>query len=188
MCELWDTHKRANDNKTLLEQLDYHHKLQSQLDWRQANQSDPKTRVAYTGSGRPTAAIISDLEALIDHKLYWISCNTLQEALYLLAIINSDTLRELAKPLMNKGQFGARDLHKHLWKLPIPAFDPANADHIAVSDAGAAAEKAAEQQLRTILADNEHASTATVRKELRTWLETSPSGHAVEDAVEKLLI
>ena len=25
---------------------------------------------------------------------------------------------------MPKGQFGARHLHKHLWKLPIPEFDP----------------------------------------------------------------
>ena len=187
MCELWDTHKRVNDNKTLLEQLDYLHKLQSQLDWQQSNQSDPKTRVAYTSSGKPTAAIISDPAAAIENSLYWVSCHTVQEARYLLAVINSDTLRKRVEPLMPKGQFGARHLHKHLWKLPIPRFDPANADHIAVSDAGAAAEEAAQRQLQTILANNEQATTTTVRKELRAWLETSPAGHAVEDAVEKLL-
>ena len=43
---------------------------------------------------------------------------------YLVAVINSDALQEAVKPLMSKGQFGARDLHKHLWKLPIPEFDP----------------------------------------------------------------
>lgn len=187
MCQLWDTHKGVNDNKTLLEQLDYLHKLQSQLEWGQANESDPQTRVAYTSSGRPTAAIINESASLIDYTLFWISCNTEQEALYLLAIINSDALRKQVEPLMPKGQFGARHLQKHLWKLPIPRFDPSNADHIAVSDAGAAAEKAAKRQLKTILTDNEQATVTAIRKELRNWLETSPAGNAVESAVEKLL-
>ena len=187
MCELWDTHKRANDNKTLLEQLDYLHKLQSQLDWRQTNLSDPKTRIAYTSSGRPTAAIVSDSAAVIENSLYWLSCNTVQEARYLLAVINSDALRKRVEPLMPKGQFGARHLHKHLWKLPIPAFDPENADHIAVSDAGATAEKTADRQLQSIIADNEQITVTAIRKELRTWLEASPAGNSVESAVEKLL-
>ena len=187
MCGLWDTHKRANDDKTLLEQLDYLHKLQSQLEWRQANQSDPKVRVAYTTSGRSTAAIISNPEALIDHKLYWISCDTVQEARYLLAIINSDTLRNRVEPLMSKGLFGARDLHKHLWKLPIPHFDPTNDDHLAVSNAGAAAEWAAKRQLDAILDDGNGATTTAIRKRLRAWLETSPEGDSVEGTVEKLL-
>ena len=30
----------------------------------------------------------------------------------------------MVTPLMSKGQFGARDLHKHLWKLPIPGVRP----------------------------------------------------------------
>lgn len=133
--------------KALLQQLDYHQKLSSQLEWQQASQADLKTRVVYTSSSRPTAAIISDPAAVIENSLYWVSCDTEQEALYLLAIINSDALRKRVEPLMPKGQFGARHLHKHLWKLPIPAFDPANADHIEVSEAGAAAEKAAEREL-----------------------------------------
>ena len=37
---------------------------------------------------------------------------------------------------MAKGQFGARHLQKHLWKLPIPEFDPGNLLHITVSEAG----------------------------------------------------
>ncbi len=187
MCELWDQHKGANDKKTLLQQLDYHQKLSSQLEWQQANRTDLKTRVAYTSSGRPTAAIISDPTAVIENSLYWVSCDSEQEALYLLAIINSDALRKRVEPLMPKGQFGARHLHKHLWKLPIPAFDPANADHIEVSEAGAAAEKAAERELKTIIADNEQTTVTAIRKEIRSWLDTSPAGNSVEGAVENLL-
>ncbi len=35
---------------------------------------------------------------------------------------------------MPKGQFGARDLQKHLWKLPIPEFDPDNAVACAIAE------------------------------------------------------
>ncbi len=88
---------------------------------------------------------------------------------------------------MPKGQYGARHLHKHLWKLPIPRFDPVNANHIAVSNAGAAAEVAAKWQLDTILAEDEQASVTAIRKKLRSWLEISTEGKSVEEAVEKLL-
>ena len=42
-----------------------------------------------------------------------------------MTIINSVTLEDEVAPLMSKGQFGARDVHKHLWKIPIPEFDDA---------------------------------------------------------------
>ena len=73
---------------------------------------------------------------LVDSKLYWVTCKNLKEANYLLAIINSDALYEAAQPLMSKGQFGSRDLHKHLWKLPIPEFDPKQKLHVAIAKAG----------------------------------------------------
>ena len=37
-------------------------------------------RVVYTKSGKPTAAIIRDDRALIDHILYWIPCRDGDEA------------------------------------------------------------------------------------------------------------
>ena len=104
-------------------------KLSSQLEW-QSNPADSRIRVVYTKSGEPTAAIIRDDRALIDHLLYWIPCRDGDEANYLLAIINSDTLQEAVQPFMSKGQFGARDLHKHLWKLPIPEYDPGRQLHV----------------------------------------------------------
>ena len=83
-----------------------------------------KCELVYTKAGEPTAALLEGSATLVDHLLYWIPCRTIDEANYLLAIINSDALQEGVRPLMSKGQFGARDLHKHLWKLPIPEFDP----------------------------------------------------------------
>ena len=48
---------------------------------------------------------------------------------------------------MSKGQFGARDLQKHLWKLPIPEFDPSQELHVTIAEAGATAAFAAEKKL-----------------------------------------
>ena len=41
-------------------------------------------------------------DALVDEALYWITCKDMQEAYYLLAIINSDTLYEAVQPLMSQ--------------------------------------------------------------------------------------
>ena len=97
-------------------------KLSSQLAW-QKDPGERPFRVVYTKSGEPTACVLRDGQGLVDHLLYWVACQSVQEASYLLAVINSDALAEAVEPLMPKGQFGPRDLHKHLWKLPIPEFD-----------------------------------------------------------------
>ena len=81
------------------------------------------------------------------HLLYWTSCATIDETYYLIAIINSNTLREMVEPLMSKGQFGARDMHKHLWRLPIPEFDGPDSTHVTVADAGRQAALGVEREL-----------------------------------------
>ena len=187
---MWETNKAPANHLNLLGQINYLHKLSSQLEW-QHNSDERALRVVYTKSGEPTAALLQDCGALVDHLLYWIPCRTIQEANYLLAIINSDVLQEAITPLMSKGQFGARDLHKHLWKLPIPEFDPAQELHFVIAAAGATAQAAAGnrlEELRRLRERQDDKLTVTVaRRELRTWLRTSPEGKAVETAVGRLL-
>ena len=122
VSELWDSNKQPATKLNLLEQLDYQRKLSSQLAWQQDN-GGRTLRVAYTKSGEPTAALIDSARVIVDHLLYWITCLSMDEVNYLLAIVNSTALYDAVAPLMNKGQFGARDLHKQLWKLPIPEYD-----------------------------------------------------------------
>ena len=105
----------------------------------------------------------------------------------MLAIINSDTLYDLVTPLMSKGQFGARDLHKHLWKLPIPEFDPSEPLHVEISKAGEAAAASSAQQLAQLRQHRDHVTVTIARRELRKWLRESPEGRSVEDTVGKLL-
>ena len=156
------------------------------MTWRKHHGERP-IRVVYTKSDTPTAAFVYDDDALIDHKLLWIACRNRGEAHYLLAIINSDTLYDLVTPLMSKGQFGARDLQKHLWKLPIPEFDPNEPLHVEVSEAGEAAAAGAAQQLAQLRQHRDRVTVTIARRELRKWLRESPEGKAVEDKVGKLL-
>ena len=202
VSRLWERNKASANQLDLLGQLDYLHKLSSQLEW-QTNSDAGKLRVVYSKSGEPTAALIRENQPLIDHLLYWIYCETELEANYLLAIINSNALSVAAEPLMNKGQFGARDLHKHLWKLPIPEYDPAVALHAEIAGAGAEAAGGAAHRLAALreeyqkkhedweskgMRGREPALTVTiVRRELRAWLRSSPEGAAAESAVGRLL-
>ena len=122
----------------LLENLDHYRKLSSQLEW-QENPDDRPIRIVQSQCGQPTAAVLQDDNALVDEALYWITCRDMQEANYLLAIINSEALSGAVQPLRSTGQFGARNLHKQLWKLPIPEFDGGNPLHREVAEAGATA-------------------------------------------------
>ena len=186
VSHLWEAHKKPVNRLNLLGRLDFHHELSAQLEWRQFT-GNRSVRVVYSGYGTPTAALLHDDDAIVDYKLFWIACKDTQEAHYLLAIINSDALYEAVTPLMSKGQFGARDLQKHLWKLPIPEFDSANPLHAEVSDAGKAAAKGAASQLATLQAERPRVTVKIARRELRNWLRHSPEGQAVEHAVTRLL-
>ena len=131
--------------------------------------------------------MLRDNEALIDHLLYWIECKSIGEANYLLTIINSNTLYGAVASLMPKGQFGARDLHKHLWKLPIPEFDSGNPLHVRVSQAGEAAAQGVAKQLGQLRQGRGEVTVTIARREIRKWLRESKEGKAVEKAVGELL-
>ena len=187
VSRMWEENKALANNLNLVERLDYVRNLSSQLEWQQ-DAGNGLLRVVYTKSGEPTAALLQDSEALIDHLLYWIPCSTIDEADYLLAIINSDALQAAVKPLMSKGQFGPRDLHKHLWKLPIPGFDPTQELHVAIAEAGATAAAGAKAKLNHLREQRgDDLTVAIVRRELRAWLRTSDEGRAVETAACRLL-
>ena len=185
VSNIWETNRAAATKMDLVGQLDYYGKLTSQLEW-MSEPGNRRIRIVYTGWGAPTAALLHEDDAVVDYKLFWVTCRDEQEAFYLLAIINSDTLFEFVTPLMSKGQYGARDLQKHLWKLPIPEFDPGTALHAQVSDAGQTATRAAANQLVQLKQERERVTVTIARRELRKWLRNSPEGKAVEEAVGDL--
>ena len=186
ISRLWDENKKAANRMNLSEQLDYYGKLSSQLEWKR-DSSIRSFRIVHTEAGQPTAALISGDDAIVDSTLYWITCKDLKEANFLLAIINSQTLYEAAKRFMAKGQFGARHLHKHLWKLPIPEFDSHEPLHVALSEAGQAAAEGAAEQLAKLRRERDRVTVTIARRELRNWLKDSKQGRGVETLVGELL-
>ena len=187
ISNLWEDNRAPANQLNLLGQLDYLHKLSSQLEWQRNTDSRP-VRMVYTSAGQPTASIIQNDEIIVDYKLFWISCRSLNEANYLLAIINSHALFTSVAPLMTKGLFGARDLQKHLWRLPIPEFDETKRLHRDIARTGAATAAAAQTRLEKLREQlGEKLTVREARSSLRKWLSWSDEGMAVEKAVSKLL-
>jgi hypothetical protein len=81
---------------------------------------------------------------VVDVKLYWATCRTLQEADYLSAILNSETVNAAIKPFQSMGLLGERDIHKKLLELPIPLFSPKDPDHNALAILGETCRRKAE--------------------------------------------
>ena len=189
MAALWDANKKANDSKSLYQRLDYNHLLTNQLAYLR-EPGNRRIRIAYTGSGEPTAALITDDKAILDDSLYQVGCHSLEEAHYLLAIINSEALADAAKPFCpTNWARKIRHLQKHLWKLPIPEFDPEEAMHAALSSLGKTAAEEAAAVLQGLAAmENRPLTSAKARAQLRNeWQPASPTAQAIEERVRELL-
>lgn len=174
-CEvLWDKHGKGS--RTFAEQLDYFAQLTSQY-------PTPPIRVVYAKAGtHPSAAIIAECDAVIDHKLYWAPCKTHEEAQYLAAVLNSEAARARAAQWQAMGQWGARDFDKVMFNLPIPLYDGKVKLH---RDLAAAAEEA-ERVARTVGVD-EGDYFVTVRKRIRLALVGDGVAGKIDRLVEKLL-
>ena len=135
--ELWREHRSASTTLNLDERIDYQHTLTGQF-------PISPIRIVYSASGNTlTAARLEDPRAVVEHKLYWAACTSLEEARYLAAVFNSETLTERVRPLQSRGLFGPRDIDKYVFRLPIPLYDPDQALHRRLVAAAATAEEVA---------------------------------------------
>jgi hypothetical protein len=102
-----------------------------------------------------------------------------READYLVALLNSPTVDALIKPMQARGLWGPRDIHKKVWELPIPEFNPKDKAHLRLAEiAKACAEKVKEMLpgLRKLFQGvrGPHAigrARTTVRKALKNELD-----------------
>lgn len=133
---VWVANKGANP-LSLIEQIDFRHKLSLQF-------PAAPHRVVYTKGGQYLAAVrIEDPRVVIDHKLYWATTASLEEARYLTAILNSPALTRLVAPLQSRGEHNPRDFDKYVWRLPIPIYDAADERHRELVDLASRAEDVA---------------------------------------------
>ena len=189
MERLWEANRKKSDSKSLTQNLNWLNKLTSQLDYLRNPRHRPY-RIAYTQSGRPTAALITDRKAILDRKLYQVTCRDLDEANYLLAIINSSALEMAVRDFMTKGRYGARDLEKHLWKLPIPEFDASDCKHAELSDLGRVAVLETNRRVAQLSAQRgaDWLTINRVRRDLRSgWQQKSATAASIDKVVGALL-
>ena len=102
-----------------------------------------------------------------------------------MAIVNSDVLASAVKPFCGTNwAHKIRDLHKHLWKLPIPEFDSNNALHDHLSQLG---HKAADEALQ-LLKPVPNITPRKAREMMRhVWQPSSEVAKHIEGSVAELL-
>ena len=147
----------------------------------QANRSP--LRVLYTKAGtRLSACWIEDGDVIIDHMAYWAVANSLEEAAYVTAALNTSVVLERVKDLQPVGQRDPRHFDNLVWTLPIPEFDAAEALHV---DLAAAALHAAAIAAQVELPEAAHFTAK--RRLIRQALVDDGVAETIERLVDALL-
>jgi methylase of polypeptide subunit release factors len=140
-------------------------------------------RILYTKAGtRLSACWIEDDDVIVDTSAYWSVANSLEEACYVSAIINTEIVLDRVKELQPVGQRDPRHFDNLVWTLPIPEFDGAEVLH---TDLAAAALYAAQVAARVELPDDAHFTTK--RRLIRRALEADGVAETIERLVDALL-
>lgn len=125
----------SKQSRSFTEQIDFFGNLTGQFPL-------AALRVVYTKAGTNlAAAVLRDATAIVENGLYWAEVSTEEEANYLAAILNSETLRARAEKWQATGQWGARHFDRVIFNLPIPKFDSKIRLHSDLARAGGAAER-----------------------------------------------
>lgn len=171
---LW-MENRSSERLTLMQRLDFQKTLSNQFPIQ-------PLRVVYNRAGMHLmAAKVKESRAIIASGLYWASIETEEEADYLCAVMNAPVTTELVRPFMSYGK-DERDIHKHVWEVPIPKYDPTIAVHRRLSELG----KAVENIVATFAIESNLHFAAT-RRHIRSHLQATPEGEEINEVVIELL-
>jgi hypothetical protein len=171
---VWNANSESGEMK-LKDRWNYHNELSSQFPL-------APLRVVYSKAGTLPAACIVRTSSVIDHKLYWSAFAQEQEALYIEAILNSETARSRIAALQSRGQWGARDFDKVMFTLPIPRFNEKLKLH---RDLAAAARQAEKRAAKVNFPEG--AKFQRARKIVRDALTEAGVAKRIDALVAKLL-
>ena len=133
----WERHKTQRSKAmSFLDRLDYSKGLTKQT-------APGRFLVLYNSSAKDANAAVFergtlDRPFIVESKAYWFATESRAEADYLAAFLNADEPNAVMKDYQSRGLFGARDVHKTILDVPLPAFDRTDADHAALAELGAA--------------------------------------------------
>jgi hypothetical protein len=124
----WLSKRSSTSPETLWNRINYNRSLEIQL--------PPATyRVLYNTSGSILrAAILNDPAGLVDHGAYWANANSIDEARYLIGVLNSAVLLQHVNPQQATGLYGTRHFHKTPFTVDIPEYSPQNELHQAIAE------------------------------------------------------
>lgn len=172
---LWAKNKAKGSNLSLLDRIDFQRGLQKQF-------PEPPLRIVYTTSGQYLAAcILDDRSAVVDSSLYWAAVDGMDEARYLTAIFNSETLATAIGPLQSRGEHNPRHFHLLPVTVPFPHYD-ANIDlHRALVGLAKRAESVA-----AAVAIDSARRFETARRKVREALAEDGVANEIAEAVTEL--
>ncbi len=107
--QTWRTHRTTDSNLALHEQSDYRRKLRDQFPIATHLSSTPKSGMYLA------AAYLDDASAVIDHTLYWGIVSSAEGGRFLAAILNSDALTQVVRPLQARGEHNPRHFDKYVF-------------------------------------------------------------------------
>ena len=128
------------------------------------------------------AARLATKDTLVDHKAYWATARSPEEADYLVAVINSATVLAKITDLQSHGQRDKRDFDNLVWTLPIPEYDETDALH---KDLAAAAAHAETVAAAVELTDSQHFTAK--RRAIRAALVADGVAAEMEAMLDALL-
>ncbi|WP_219461610.1 N-6 DNA methylase [Nonomuraea rhizosphaerae] len=160
----------------LHESLDYRHKITQQF-------PVPQHRIVHSKSGMYMAAArVSDASAIVQDVLYWGAAASVEEAQYVIAVLNSQSFLDRVRPLQARGQHNPRHFDKYIWQVPVPLFDPQDESHRRLATLSAEAE-----EFVASLELPGGVSFEAVRGKVRDQLQTTSFGREVERLVDLIL-
>lgn len=142
--KMWEEKRREKaESIDVVDWINYRNKLTEQ---RQAEYKVlyPTSATYLCGCIIEKKAITKEVEGqelelqdfIVETTEYYFETNKKAEAYYLCSLLNAPAIDELLKPMQARGLFGPRHIHKKVWELPIPEFDPSNEKHLELAKLG----------------------------------------------------
>jgi hypothetical protein len=163
------------------------------LNWRgkleKQNFYDKKFLVVYGAGGSKPCACYIKLDAsdrhIVDQTLYWYATNSEDEALYLVGLLNSDSITKIISPFQPEGQQGKRHVHT-LAPSSIQPYDAETPAHKQLADIT----RQLINELRTTLVHtNPNSGTLQLRRrKVMAQVAELPSYQQYSDLCEKILL
>ena len=149
--QIWErlkTQRAKKEGMTFLDRLDYSRGITNQ------SLATPYLVLYSTSAKDANACVVEhgafDRPFVADHKGYWYGTDDRAEADYLAAFLNAETPNRLIKDFQSRGLFGARDVHKTILDVPLPAYDASVARHRRIAELGRQCAETAEAWARAL--------------------------------------